>query len=133
MERIVYDQVFTHLTVNNLLSSHQSGVRQLHSTVTALLEATDNWAFTIDQRGVNAIVFLDLKKAFYTVNHDILLPKLCEYGIRGVSSDDWFKSYLSDRNQKCFVNGHLSDHCFLSCGIPRGTIVGPLLFLIYNI
>ena len=61
MERIVYDQVFTHLIVNNLLSSCQLGFRQLHSTVTALLEAINNWALNIDKGGVNAVVFLDIK------------------------------------------------------------------------
>ena len=61
MERIVYDQVFTHLIVNNLLSGHQLGFRQLHSTVTALLEAINNWALNIDKGGVNALVFLDIK------------------------------------------------------------------------
>ena len=129
-ERIVYDQVFTYLTDNNLLSSHQSGFRHLHSTVTALLEATDNWAVNIDKGEINAVVFLDLKKAFDTVDHVILLSKLYEYGIGGISND-WFNSYLSERNQKCLVNGYLSDNCSLSCGIPQGTILGPLLFLLY--
>ena len=71
-ERIIYDQLYDYLTENNLISSHQSGFRSLHSTVTALLEATDNWAYNIEQGKVNAVVFLDLKKAFDTVDHDIL-------------------------------------------------------------
>lgn len=129
-ERVVYDQVFTYLTENNIISNHQSGFRCLHSTVTALLEATDNWAFSIDRGEVNAVVFLDLKKAFDTVDHDILLSKLTEYGITG-NSNSWFKSYLYGRNQKCFVNGYLSHNRSLSCGIPQGTILGPLLFLLY--
>ena len=62
------------------------------------------------------------------MNHDILLSKWYKYGIQDVSND-WFRSYLSDRNQKCFVNGHLSYNLLLSCGIPQGTILGPLLFL----
>ena len=62
-ERIIYDQAFAYVTEHNLISSHQSGLRRLHSTVTALLEATDNWAFNIDNGNVNAVVFLDLKKA----------------------------------------------------------------------
>ena len=63
-ERIIYDQLYNFLTDNNLISSCQSGFRSLHSTATALLEATDNWAYNIDQGNVNAVVFLDLKKAF---------------------------------------------------------------------
>ena len=66
-ERIIYDQLYAYLLANNLLSTHQSGFRSLHSTVTFLLEATDDWAFNVDQGNGNAVVFLDLKKAFDTV------------------------------------------------------------------
>ena len=100
------------------------------STVTALLEATDNWAFNIDRGYVNAVVFLDLKKAFDTVNHPILLSKLSSYGVKG-NAYDLLASYLDKRTQKCAVNGVLSKSCTLTCGIPQGTILGPLLFLLY--
>ena len=66
-ERIIYDQLYHYLTTNNFLSCHQSGFRSLHSTLTALIEATDSWAMDIDRGLVNAVVFLDLKKAFDTV------------------------------------------------------------------
>ena len=72
VERIIYDQLHNYLVANNLLSSHQSGFRSLHSTVTTLLEATDSWSLNIDRGFVNTIVFLDLKKAFDTVDHNIL-------------------------------------------------------------
>ena len=65
-ERIIYDQLYVHLTKYNLLSKYQCGFRSLHSTVTALLEATDSWALNIDRGLINAVVFLDLKKAFDT-------------------------------------------------------------------
>ena len=129
-ERIIYDQVNTFLVDNWLLSNGQSGFRHRHSTTTALLKATNEWTYNIDRGNVNAVVFLDLKKALDTVDHRILLSKLHAYGIQGVASD-WFKSYLSNRMQKCSVNGFLSHNQTLHCGVPQGTILGPLPFLIY--
>ena len=72
--------------------------RSLQLTVTALLEATDNWAFNIDRGNVNAVFFLDLKKAFDTVDHDILSSKMNLYRIQGIALD-WFRSYLTNRTQ----------------------------------
>ena len=102
--------------------------RFLQSTVTALLEATDNWVFNIDRGNVNAVFFLDLKKAFDAVDHDILSSKMNLYRIQGIALD-WFRSYLTNRTQRCLVNGSLSKICSLKCGVPQGTILGPLLFL----
>ena len=130
-ERIVYNQLYGFLANEEIITKQQSGFRSLHSTVTALLEATDSWAFNIDcGNAVNAVVFLDFKKAFDTVDHNVLLAKLSLYGIQD-SAYDWFKSYLNNRTQKCVVNGSLSKVCSLGCGVPEGTILGPLLFLIY--
>ena len=94
-----YDQLYNYITVNNLLSRHKSGFRSLHSTVSALLEVTDSWSLNIDRGLVNAVIFLDLKKAFDTMDHNILLSKLQFYGI-----NKWFSSYLKRRTQTCLVN-----------------------------
>ena len=112
-----------------IISTHQSGFRSLHSTVTGLLEVTDNWTFNIDRGNVNAVVFLDLKKAFDTVEHDILLSKMNLYGIQGIALD-WFRSYLTNRTERCLVNGSLAGICSLKCWVRQGTILGPFLFLI---
>ena len=98
--------------------------------MTALLEATDNWAFNIDRGYVNAVVFLDLKKAFDTVDNPILLSKLYLYGDKG-NAYELLSSYLDNRTQRCAVNGVISHTCTLTCGITQGTILGPLLFLLY--
>ena len=131
-ERIVYDQFCIYLTAHNLISSNQSGFWSLHSTVTALLEAVDSCtcSFNIDKGNVNGVVFLDLKRAFDMINHSILLSKLYSYGVRN-SSYSWFKSYLNLCKQKCTVNDSLSSDQYLTCGIPQGTILGPLLFILY--
>ena len=99
-------------------TNQQSGFRLLHSTVTALLEATDSWAFDIDRGNVIAVVFLDLKKAFDTIDHDVLLGKLSLYGIQEYAYD-WFKSYLNNRTQKCVVNASLSKVCLWAVGSLR--------------
>ena len=75
-------------------------------------------------------MFIDLQKAFDTIDHSILVRKLCNYGIDQTSLR-WFRSYLSDRTQKCSVNGNLSNAASVSCGVPQGSNLGPLLFLIY--
>ena len=77
----------------------------------------------------NAVVFLDLKETFDTVDCEILLLKLRNYGIYG-NAYQWFKSYLENRTQICSVIGSLAKSCSLSCGVPQGTILGPLLFLL---
>ena len=83
----------------------------------------------MDNGLLNEVLFLDLKKAFDTVDHEILLRKLQFYGVG--SRLKWFQSYLTDRKQRTYVNGSLSDYGSTVCGVPQGFILGPLLFLIY--
>ena len=83
----------------------------------------------MDAGKLNGSVFIDLKQTFDTVDHNILLRKLCCYGVNG-NALQLFKSYLTDRTQRCYVNGVSSTEQYLSCGIPQGFILRPLLFII---
>ena len=125
-ERLVSNQLCSYLSDNKLLNKYQSGFRTLHSTATALLDATNQWHFNIDSGLVTSVV----AKAFDTIDHNILFEKLQLFGV-STSSIHWFKAFRSDRQQICQVNGCLSNSRLLSCGVPQGSILGPLLFLIY--
>ena len=129
-ERLVYDQLSSHIEKNKYLSKYQSGFRKFHSTVTSMLRNSNDWLFNMDRGNYNGVVFFDIKKAFDTVDHEILICKLNKYGISGVELS-WFKSYLSDRKQNCFLNGESSSFKFVECEIPQGSCLGPLLFVIY--
>ena len=115
---------------NHLLYSHQSSFRRLHSVLTCLLKYTNDWYLNTENGKYTSVTFIDLKKAFDTVNHEILVKKLQTYGIRGKELL-WFKLYLSHRKQCCKVSGKLSDLGEVTCGVPQGSCLGPLLFIIY--
>ena len=129
-EKIISIQMQSYILDNNLLYELQSGFRSSYSTETALLDLTNEWTFNIDRKLVNGVIFLDLKKAFDTVDHNILISKLRYYGFSDPTIN-WFQSYLEGRTQKCFVNGVTSDFLPISHGVPQGTILGPTLFLLY--
>ena len=130
MERILYNQLYEYLTANNVLSEHQFGFRKFHSTASALLDCTNDWYINMDRKLFNLVVFIDLKKAFDTVDHEILLQKLMHVGITG-NALLLIKSYLIDRTQRCEVNGFISRESRVKCGVPQGSILGPLFFLLY--
>ena len=129
-EKIVHDQLHNFLTINNILTPSQSAFRKLHSTVTSLVNSTDNWYRNIDKKQLNLSLFLDLKKAFDTVDHKIMVKKLNAIGVRGIAGD-WFDSYLSNRKQYCSLGDQKSSESLVTCGIPQGSCLGPLLFIIY--
>ena len=129
IERIVYDQLYEYFSKNGLIYDSQYGFRQLHSTELASLEITDRLVQNMDEGKISLTVYLDLSKAFDTLNHDILLDKLNYYGVRN-TANDWFRSYLTNRKQFVSYDNHSSDMMPLSTGVPQGSILGPLSFLI---
>ena len=128
LERIMYNRLLNYIT--KLLNSNQFGFRQDHSAAMALICLVDKISKAIENGDFVLGLFLDFSKAFDTVNYDILFMKLNHYGIRGCSLN-WFKSYLSDRVQFVSYNNHESSPKTVRCGVPQGSILGPLLFLIY--
>jgi ribonuclease P/MRP protein subunit RPP40 len=96
----------------------------------AVLKLLDSVIDSLDRGEFSAAIFLDFSKAFDTVNHRILLDKLNHYGIRGVANK-WVESYLEGRTQFCTFNNSTSNYTKVTCGVPQGSILGPLLFLIY--
>ena len=129
-ERLMYDRLTAFLDKYNVLYQNQFGFRQGHSTHHALITLVDKITKSIDSGDIVIGVFLDLKNAFDTVNHKILLKKLYHYGIRG-NLNKWFESYLADRSQYVLFNGKTSDTRNVNCGVPQGSILGPLLFILY--
>ena len=129
-EKLVFSKLYEYLDRNKPIHYKQSGFRSLHSTFTCLLKSTNDWYVNMDKGRFAATVLLDLKKAFDTVDHDILLQKLEKYGVIGLEHI-WFSSYLKSRRQLCRVNGVASNMEEIKCGVPQGSCLGPLLFLIY--
>ena len=126
----MHDQMYDYLRSRGILTISQSAFQKLCSTVTSLIDSTEFWYENIDHRKVNLAIFLDLKKAFDTVNHEILLEKLEAYGIRELAGN-WFRSYLEGRQQYCKLNCYESRTKTVTCGIPQGSCLGPLPFIVY--
>ena len=114
----------------NILTENQYGFRKDHSTSLALLDLYNKISSGIDIKEFTVGIFLDLSKAFDTIDHCILFDKLQHYGIRGVPLD-WFKSYFNERQQFVVYNDISSQKIPINCGVPQGSILGPLLFLLY--
>ena len=126
----MYKRLYSFLEVHNILYSLQFGFQENHSIGHALVSLTESVKNTLDNKRLGCGIFIDLQRAFDTVNHKILLSKLEHYGIRGCALE-WFRSYLSDRKQYVSVNGKSSSLLTVSCGVPHGSVLGPLLFLVY--
>ena len=129
-EKLVYSRLYSFLTLHNCIYDLQFGFRAKHSTNHALLSITEKVREALDKSNFACGIFIDLQKAFDTVDHQILLKKLENYGIRGLANN-WFKSYLTNRQQYVSINGFNSSSKIMHYGVPQGSVLGPLLFLIY--
>ena len=128
LEKSVHSQLVTFLDQNNILYEFQSGFRSRYSTDTCLIHLFDYLKGNTSKGLFTGMLLLDLQKAFDTVDHEILCRKLDAIGVLSI---DWFKSYLTNRKQFVHINNVSSDPGFVTCGVPQGSILGPLLFFIY--
>ena len=129
-EKVMHTRLYSYLLKFSLFSPYQYGFRKNHSTYMPLVVLQSKIAEALDQGNFGIGLFLDLAKAFDTVNHEILLKKLEYYGVRGVPLD-WFRDYMKNRSQYVCYNNVLSQSLPINCGVPQGSILGPLLFIIY--
>ncbi len=130
IDKLVFTRVHSFLEKENVIYKQQFGFRPKHSTTHALINITERIRRALDNSKFACGVFIDLQKAFDTVNHDILLQKLHKYGIRG-QIYQWFKSYLTNRLQYVSILGFDSAKLPIKHGVPQGSVLGPLLFLLY--
>ena len=126
----MYNRMYKFFSDNNLIYSLQFDFRQKYSTVHALISLTENIRKNLSEGNVCCGIFVYLQKAFDTVEHDILLSKLEHYGACGLSNQ-WVKSYLRIRIQYVSINGYGFNLADVKFGVPQGSVLGPLLFLVY--
>ncbi len=130
LEKLFYNRLVSFVKINEVLYKSQYGFREKHSTGLALMELMEEITSNLDNGFMTTGVFIDLKKAFDTIDHPILIQKLNHYGVRGIALN-WIENYLSNRQQYVIYNKMHSDKKRILCGVPQGSIIGPLLFLLY--
>ena len=130
LERIMYNRLFKYLTTNEILYKKQFGFQEGHSTEHAIMQVSNNINNSFEKNHFTLGVFIDLSKAFGAVDRYILITKLKQYGIQG-NNIRWFESYLSNRKQYIAYNNKSTSFKNITCGVPQGSILGTLLFLIY--
>ena len=130
LEKLMHNRLMKFLTEQKILYLKQFGFRKKFSTAHPIINLIDSIENAFDQNKFACGVFIDLKKTFDTFDHDILLKRLWHYGIRGIAND-WFKSYLTNRMQYVSINNIPSGLIKVNCRVPQGSVLGPLLFLVY--
>ena len=126
----MYNHLINFIGANKIVYKYQFGFRKSHSTNHAIISLVEKVNNAMDSGKISICVFLDLRKAFDTVDHCIILNKLYKYGIRGTPWN-WFKSYLENRKQYVCYSDTLSASMQITHGVPQGSILGPLLFILY--
>ena len=130
IKKIIHSRLYAFLETHNILYEKQFGFRKNNSIIFAFMQITEKIKESIDKGKFGCGIFIDLRKAFDTVNHDILLLKLEHYCIRD-NMLNWFKSYLSNRKHYVFLNGESSEVKDITCEVPQGSVLSPLLLLLY--
>lgn len=130
LERVVFKYMFNFLIENDLFYKQQSGFLPKHNTVYQLIEMYDNICNSLEEKKHTCIVFCDISKAFDRVWHRGLIKKLDNYGFKG-NFMNWLKSYISNRQQQVIVRSEKSTYLNINAGVPQGSVLGPLLFLLY--
>ena len=129
-KKLMCARLDSYLKSNNILCTNQFGFRKNSNTSDAIIEFLDYVYWSRDKKQSTIAVYLDFSKAFDTVNHEILMSKLQHNGIRGVMLS-WFKSYLSNRKQYVSIKNFSSSMSNITLGVPQGSVLGPVLFLLY--
>ena len=126
----MYQRLIKFIEENKIIYEHQFGFQKGKSNSQAILDMSTRIVDALENNKISCCFFLDFAEAFDTVDHNILIKTLDYYGIRG-TAQEWFKSYLSDRTQRVSISGQLSKDLNIKYGVPQGSALGPLLFLLY--